>query len=133
MADISAIAADYPRAIKNYEKVAQMSINNNLMRYSVKDYFLKAGLCHLDVDVLSAQRAISNYRDMEPAFSREKECMLLENLTEAVDKGSETMFTDVLFDYDRTSRLDPWKTTMCLRIKNKLQAKEEEEVADEFS
>ena len=47
VADLAAIEADYYRSIENYEKVAKSAVNNNLMRFSVKDYFLKAGICHL--------------------------------------------------------------------------------------
>ena len=47
VADLAAIAADYYKAIENYEKVAKSSVSNNLMKWSVKDYFLKAGICHL--------------------------------------------------------------------------------------
>ena len=47
VADLAALAADYYKAIENYEKVAKSSVSNNLMKWSVKDYFLKAGICHL--------------------------------------------------------------------------------------
>lgn len=47
VADLAAIEADYYRSIENYEKVAKTAVNNNLMRFSVKDYFMKAGICHL--------------------------------------------------------------------------------------
>jgi len=47
VADLAAEEAQYPRAIENYEKVAKVSMNNNLMRYSVKDYLFKAGIVHL--------------------------------------------------------------------------------------
>lgn len=47
MADLAAIEADYYKAIGYYEKVGKVSIDNNLMKWSVKDYFFKAGICHL--------------------------------------------------------------------------------------
>lgn len=46
-ADIAALEGDYSKATDQFEKVAKTSINNNLMRWSVKDYLLKAGICHL--------------------------------------------------------------------------------------
>lgn len=42
---------DYYKAIEHYEKVAKSSVSNNLMKWSVKDYFLKAGMCHLATNV----------------------------------------------------------------------------------
>lgn len=51
MADLAAIEADYSKAIGYYEKVGKVSIDNNLMKWSVKDYFFKAGICHLAAGV----------------------------------------------------------------------------------
>lgn len=47
VADLAALEGDYYKAIANYEKVARSSVSNQLMKWSVKDYFLKAGMCHL--------------------------------------------------------------------------------------
>ena len=47
MADLAALAEDYPRAIDRYEAVARASLNSNLTKWSVKDYFFKAGACYL--------------------------------------------------------------------------------------
>ena len=47
VADLAALEGDYYKAIENYEKVARSSVSNNLMKWSVKDYFLKAGICLL--------------------------------------------------------------------------------------
>ena len=47
VADLAALDGDYYKAIQNYEKVAKSSLNNNLMKWSVKEYYLKAGICHL--------------------------------------------------------------------------------------
>lgn len=51
VADLAALEEDYYKSITNYERIARQSINNNLMRWSVKDYFLKAGICHLATKV----------------------------------------------------------------------------------
>lgn len=47
VADLAALEGDYYKSIEHYEKVARSSISNQLMKWSVKDYFLKAGICHL--------------------------------------------------------------------------------------
>lgn len=54
VADLAAIAGDYYKSIEHYEKVAKSSVANNLMKWSVKDYFLKAGICHLAANVLQS-------------------------------------------------------------------------------
>lgn len=50
-ADLAALEGDYYKAIEHYERIGRSSINNNLMKWSVKDYFLKAGICHLATNV----------------------------------------------------------------------------------
>lgn len=50
--------ADYKRAIERWEQVAQMSLDSNLTRYSVKDYYLNAGMCYLAIPV--------SWRDSRP-------------------------------------------------------------------
>jgi len=68
--DLAGVAEDWPKAIQNFEKVATASVSNNLMKWSVKDYFLKAGLCHLaTTDMVSFNRALDRYRDMDPTFA----------------------------------------------------------------
>lgn len=51
VADLAALESDYYKAIEHYERIGRSSINNNLMKWSVKDYFLKAGICHLATNV----------------------------------------------------------------------------------
>lgn len=129
VADVSALEGDYYKSITNYEKVAEQSINNNLMKYSVKDYFLKAGICHLaSGDLVAAQRALERYTEMDPQFGTQRECMLLKDLCEAVEAKSQEQFTDKLFQYDQVSKLDKWKTTILVRVKNSI-----EEAEDEFA
>ena len=41
----------YPEAIEFWEKVAAMSLESNLTKYSVKDYYLNAGMCYLAIPV----------------------------------------------------------------------------------
>lgn len=54
VADLAAIEGDYYKAIAQYEKVAKVSVDNQLMKWSVKDYFFKAGICHLASGVSSS-------------------------------------------------------------------------------
>jgi alpha-soluble NSF attachment protein len=121
VADIAALEKDYFKAIENFEKVAQQSVSNNLMRYSVKDYLLKAGLSHLaSGDIVSAQRALEKYRDWDPSFASTREHQLLVDVTEALESNDQEKFADKLYAYDQMSRLDKWKTTMLLRVKENI-------------
>lgn len=128
-ADLAALEEDYYKAIENYEKVAQASINNNLMKYSVKEYFLKAGICHMATkDMVATQRALDKYREMDPSFPSQREHQLLVDLVQAMEAGDQEMYTEKLFAYDQMSKLDKWKTAILLRIKNSI-----EDADNEFS
>ena len=129
VADLAALAEDYYKAIGIYEKVAASSISNNLMKYSVKDYFLKAGICHLATkDMVAMERALENYRDQDPTFASQREHHLLVDLQAAIQAGDQDAFTDKLFLYDQLSKLDKWKTAILVKIKGQI-----EEADSEFS
>lgn len=47
---VAEIAADlqmYDVATEKFERVASSAVDDALLKWSLKDYFLKAGLCHL--------------------------------------------------------------------------------------
>jgi alpha-soluble NSF attachment protein len=125
VADLAALETDYYKAIEQYEKVAASSITNNLLKWSVKDYYLKSGICLLSVgDTVATNRAFEKYREIDPTFAGTREHQLLIDLTEAVEAGDQEMFADKLYQYDQMSKLDKWKTTILLRIKNAIEEKE---------
>ncbi|MCJ1472055.1 vesicular-fusion protein S17 [Lambiella insularis] len=127
VADLAALEGDYYKSIEHYEKVAKSSVNNNLMKWSVKDYFLKAGICHLaSGDTVATSRALESYRDLDPSFPSTREHQLLVDLAEAVEQGDQEVFADKLFQYDQFSKLDKWKTTILLRVKNGIEEKGED-------
>ncbi|KAJ4356163.1 vesicular-fusion protein S17 [Didymosphaeria variabile] len=127
-ADLVALEGkDYYHAISLYEKVAKSSINNNLMRWSVKEYLLKAGICQLCTgDEVGASTAFDRYRELDPSFTQQREHQLLVDLLQAVKDGDQEVFADKLFQYDQLSKLDKWKTTLLLRIKGAIESKEED-------
>lgn len=61
-ADLHAEIEEYPQAIARYEHVADHSLTSALTKYSVKEYWLKAGLCALAMNVSSliSMKSISN-------------------------------------------------------------------------
>jgi hypothetical protein len=46
-AHLAAVLGQYDNAIEKFESVAAASVDNQLTKWSVKEYFLKAGLCQL--------------------------------------------------------------------------------------
>lgn len=127
-ADLIALQGkDYYKAIELYEKVAKSSINNNLMRWSVKEYLLKAGICNLCTgDMVGVNTALERYRDLDNSFFQQREHQLLVDLAQAVSEGDQEMFSDKLFQYDQLTKLDKWKTTLLLRVKNAIESQTED-------
>ncbi|XP_070576712.1 alpha-soluble NSF attachment protein-like [Ptychodera flava] len=107
----------YPKAIEIYEQVAATAMDSSLLKYSAKDYFFKAALCHMCVDLLNAQHAIQKYEEMFPAFADSREYKLVKTLLAAAEEQNIDAYTDAVKDYDSITRLDQWLTTILLRIK----------------
>jgi hypothetical protein len=56
-----------------------------------------------------------------------KEWLLVQDLADAIEEGEVQKFTEVVYQFDSMTRLDPWKTTLLLRTKQNITAKEHEE------
>jgi len=114
-------------AINIYEKVASNSLTNNLRKYQAKEYFLRAGICRLCTgDAIAARRALERYQEMDFSFMQEREAKLLDGIINAVEELDVEAFTNAIVDYDSISKLDGWKTSMLLKIKNQINEQEED-------
>ncbi|XP_030650219.1 N-ethylmaleimide-sensitive factor attachment protein, alpha b isoform X3 [Chanos chanos] len=124
VASYAAQLEQYPKAIEIYEQVGTHAMDSTLLKYSAKDYFFKAALCHFCVDMLNAKLALQKYEEMFPAFSDSRECKLIKKLLDAYEEQNVDAYTDAVKEYDTISRLDQWLTTMLLRIKKTIQEDE---------
>lgn len=88
MAQYAAQLENYQKAIQIYEQVASASLDNSLLKYSAKEYFFRAALCHLCIDLLNAQHALQQYENMYPAF--QVSCFL--NLKQNIQLSDLTLF-----------------------------------------
>ncbi|KAJ1659170.1 vesicular-fusion protein S17 [Dispira simplex] len=123
VATMAAELEQYQKAYEIFERVAQASLDNQLTKWSVKDYLLKAGICRLAVDDhVATQRAFEHYQDMDVAFGSTRECKLLLNLAQAIEAGDQEAFTTHVFEYDQMTKLDKWKTTILLRVKQAISS-----------
>ncbi|CAK9196675.1 unnamed protein product [Sphagnum troendelagicum] len=128
VAQFAAQLEQYNKAITIYEDVAKQSMSNNLLKYSVKGYLLNAGLCQIcGKDVVAINNALEKYQELDPTFSSTREFKFLMDLASAIDEVDVVKFTDIVKEYDSMSRIDQWKTTLLLRVKNALKLKEVEE------
>ncbi|XP_063997341.1 alpha-soluble NSF attachment protein [Pogoniulus pusillus] len=116
----------YQRALEIYEQVGTMAMDSPLLKYSAKEHFFRAALCHFCIDMLNAKLALQKYEEMFPAFSDSRECKLLKKLLDAHEEQNPDAFTDAVKEFDSISRLDQWLTTILLRIKKTIQGEEED-------
>lgn len=128
IAQFAAQLEHYQRAIDIYEDIARQSLNNNLLKYGVRGHLLNAGICQLcKNDVVAISNALERYEELDPTFSGTREYKLLADLAASVDEEDVAKFTDAVKEFDSMTKLDAWKTTLLLRVKESLKAKEMEE------
>lgn len=128
VAQFAAQLEQYQKSIEIYEEIARQSLNNNLLKYGVKGHLLNAGICQLcKGDAVAINNALERYQELDPTFSGTREYRLLADIAAAIDEEDVGRFTDAVKEFDSMTPLDSWKTTLLLRVKEKLKAKELEE------
>jgi len=66
------------QAIKLYMELGKASIDNALTRWSVKDYFFKAGICYLcNEDLEGCRKALDQFDNLDSTFSSSREAKFL--------------------------------------------------------
>ncbi|KAM0463582.1 hypothetical protein ACHAPV_002120 [Trichoderma viride] len=126
-ADLAALDEDYYVAIETYDRIINSMIGNQTMKWSLSTYCFKAGVCHLATgDLVGTRRAIEGYRQKDAEFSSQYKYKLVEDLCGAVEAHDQDQFGELLFQFDRTSRLEPWMTAILVKVKNAIEAPDDE-------
>jgi len=129
LATLAGQEGNYDLAIDLFEAVADNCLKTNLLKFNAKQYYLNAALCVLAKgDLVLIERKIAQYKELDYTFPGTRECKLVEDIARAFSELNVEMFTDIVYEYDRVTKLDPWKTTILLRIKTKLSAMASEAV-----
>lgn len=124
-ADLHAELEEYPQAIARYEQVAEHSLTSALTKYSVKEYWLRAGLCALAMkDIVLVGRSVTKYSGLDNTFPSTREAKFLNALIDAVGNNDSEGFTAAVVEFDQVTKLDNWKTNILLKIKRSLQGDE---------
>jgi alpha-soluble NSF attachment protein len=127
VAMISASAGDYERAAALYEQIGRDALESNLLKYGAREHLLRAGLCRLCLgDSIGAARAVETYGTMDGTFTDSREGKLLAEVLASVEEGDVDAFTKCVYEYDSLSKLDEWKTTILLKIKNSIKDVEDD-------
>jgi len=123
IAQLSGTLEDYQKAIKLFEKVAERSLDHQLLKWGCKEHYFKAMLCWLawsasNHDQLEhAEIALLSYKEICPAFDGTRECKFVSEALIAMKDGDLEKLQDAIIDFDSMFRLDEWKATMMLRAK----------------
>eukprot|EP00056_Hartaetosiga_gracilis_P014215 m.240015 g.240015 ORF g.240015 m.240015 type:complete len:291 (-) comp14368_c0_seq1:166-1038(-) len=127
LAELKASSEMYTEAFELFEEVGGKMIDNKLLVYGAKEYFLKAGICRLATgDEIATKRAVDRYSDGYPQFDNTREQRLLQSIVQAKEEDDEEAFTEALREYDEIQKLSPWHTTILLKIKKSFEAGEDD-------
>lgn len=126
-ADLKALDGDYIEAANVYSKLIKNSLGNRLSQWSLKEYFLKKGLCQLAAtDAVAADRTLKDGQQEDPNFGESREAVLLQNLIECTNEQDAERLGQCVFDFDKFNKLDKWKTTILLKIKENITEAEDD-------
>ena len=122
-AQIAVQLAQYPKAIELWEQVASISLGSSLTKYSVKEYYLNAGLCYLAIpDYGAAARAMAFYAQQDPGFPSTVEGQSLHALLEAGEHGAFDSFDARVQDLDKLKPLVGWRATLMANVRKAIAA-----------
>ena len=118
---------EYDEAIGIFEKIGESCLESNLLKFNAKGHFLKAGLLVLcKGDDVSMRQKLEKYMELDFTFGDSRECKFATDLTQAFEDFNLDDFTDHVYNYDNVSKLDAWKTSILLRIKDAIKQAGEE-------
>jgi len=75
-------------------------------------------LCNLaNADAIGASQAYTRFDNLDYTFGESREGKFASQLIETVENFDAEGFATACFEYDRISKLDPWKTSMLVKVK----------------
>jgi len=129
VAQLSAQISNYDKAIEIYEKLAMNCIEHPMLKWNVRDYLFRGGLCQLcKADDVAMTKALEKYQQIDPSFEQQREFKLLEKLHESYQDMNHEKFTEAILDFESISKLESWKVTLLNRIKDSMKTKEETDI-----
>lgn len=112
---------DFGRASKIYDDLGRRCLSSNLLKFNAKGYFLQAILCHLaHGDDVGAEQAQAKYESLDYTFGDSREGKFASALVEAVKSYDVEEFSTACFEYDRISKLNPWQTSILVKVKRSI-------------
>jgi alpha-soluble NSF attachment protein len=95
------------------------------MRWSVKDYLFKAGICYLaNNDMVLTENKLQEFKKPDFQFESTRECAFLTALVQTMKDGDEQAFTDHSTNFDLMNKLDGWKVRVLVAAKKHIQVED---------
>lgn len=124
VAELCSAALDPPellRAAQIYDDMGCQCLDSNLLKYNAKGYFLQCVLCHLaNGDAIASSQSLQKFSSLDFTFSDSREGKFAAQLVDCVDNFDTDGFATACFEYDRISKLDPWKTSILVKVKRSM-------------
>lgn len=120
---------DLFKSIKMYNHLIEANLKKNLNLWVVKDYYLKVGLLQLLLtDTVASERTLAEAKAHLRDDQDCKEFKLLQGLIDCYKEQDIDLMSNILMKYDKFDKLDSWKTTILLKIKESLIGTEEDDL-----
>lgn len=108
----------YGKAAEVFEEVAKQNLKSNLLKFNARGQFTNAVMCYMaNDDMVMVARKLDEFKERDYQFADSRECKLLEACASAYEEHNVDRFVDALAEYDRISKLDPWRIAILLKVK----------------
>ncbi|CAI5452166.1 unnamed protein product [Caenorhabditis angaria] len=128
VAQFSAELEQYRQAISVFEEIAFYEADHATLKYAAKGHFFQALLCHLCIDPLDTQQALQKYENASPSFTDSRECKFVKEILAAIEEQNEETFTEAVAGFDKISRLDPWATSLLVKVKRAISSEGDDDL-----
>lgn len=123
IANLATQADDLAKASEVYERLGRESMESSLGKFSAKGYFFQCTLCHLaQGNTVACNTKIDEFKGVDYSFGPSRECDFLEKLVIAISENDGDGYAQACADFDKTTPLDPWKTSVLLKAKRNIQS-----------
>jgi len=135
VAELCSAAMDPPdlkRAADIYNEQGKNSLDSNLLKFHAKGHFLHSILCHLaNQDAVGGSQAFQRYGSLDYTFAESREGKLAGALLESVENYDVEGFATACVEFDRITTLDPWKTSMLVKVRRTIEGEHGDDGEDD--
>lgn len=125
IAELLSAALDPPelhRASQIYDKLGTQCLDSSLLKYNAKGYYLQSIFCHLaNGDAIASAQALQKFGNLDFTLVDSREGKFCARLIDCVENFDSDDFATACYEYDRISKLNPWQTSMLVKVKRSIE------------